>query len=48
MTRARFAHGKLMSDITLSASRSSDAFGVLFPDHSIQWSNGTELRKHGP
>ena len=43
-----FADGKLTSDITLSANRSWDALGIIFPDHSIQWSNGTKWRKHRP
>jgi len=43
-----FADGKLTSDITLSANRSWDALGIIFPDHSIQWSNGTKWRKQSP
>lgn len=43
-----FADGKLTSDIALSANRSRDALGIIFPDHSIQWSNGTKWRKQSP
>jgi hypothetical protein len=43
-----FADGKLTSDMTLSANRSWDALGIIFPDHSIQWSNGTKWRKQSP
>jgi hypothetical protein len=43
-----FADVKLTSDITLSANRSWDALGIIFPDHSIQWSNGTKWRKQSP
>ena len=43
-----FADGKLTSDITLSVNRPWDAFGIIFSDHSIKWSNGTKWRKQSP
>jgi hypothetical protein len=43
-----FAQGRLTSDITLNANRSWDALGIIFPGHSIQWSNGTTWRKQNP
>jgi hypothetical protein len=39
------AEGKLTSDITLSAGRPWNSIGIVMPDHSIQWSNGTHWRK---
>jgi hypothetical protein len=39
------AEGKLTSDITLSAGRPWNSIGIVMPDRSIQWSNGTHWRK---
>jgi hypothetical protein len=39
------AEGKVTSDITLSAGPPWNSIGVVMPDHSIQWSNGTHWRK---
>ncbi len=40
-----FADAKLTSNITLSASPPFNSEGVILPDHSIQWSNGTHWLK---
>jgi hypothetical protein len=39
------AEGKVTSDITLSAGPPWNSNGVVMPDRSIQWSNGTHWRK---
>jgi hypothetical protein len=39
------AEGKLTSDITVSAGPPWNANGVVMPDRSIQWSDGTHWRK---
>ena len=39
------ADGKLTSDITVSAGPPWNSLGVILPDHSIQWSNGTHWQK---
>ena len=39
------AEGKVTSDITLSAGPPWNSNGVVLPDRSIQWSNGTHWRK---
>jgi hypothetical protein len=38
-----FADARLTSDITVSGG--PPWIGIVFPDHSIQWSNGTQWRK---
>jgi hypothetical protein len=40
-----FANGKLTSDITVSGTPPWNAIGLVLPDHSIQWSNGTKWQK---
>jgi hypothetical protein len=40
-----FANAKLTSDITLSGGPPWNSLGVVLPDHSIQWSNGTVWQK---
>lgn len=40
-----FADGKITSNITVSGAPPFSANGVILPDHSIQWSNGTHWRK---
>jgi hypothetical protein len=40
-----FANAKLTSNITLSASPPFNSEGLILPDHSIQWSNGTHWLK---
>jgi len=40
-----FANGKLTSDITVSGDPPWNAIGIVLPDHSIQWSNGTKWQK---
>ena len=37
--------GKMTSNITLSAGPILNANGVILPDRSIQWSNGTHWQK---
>ena len=40
-----FADAKLTSDVTVSGGPPGNALGLVLPDHSIQWSNGTKWRK---
>jgi hypothetical protein len=39
------SEAKITSDITLSVGPPWNSIGVVLPDHSIQWSNGTHWRK---
>lgn len=39
------ANGKVTSPITISGNPPWNAIGVVLPDHSIQWSNGTKWQK---
>jgi hypothetical protein len=39
------AEGKLTSNITVSAGPPYNADGLIRPDHSIEWSNGTKWVK---
>jgi hypothetical protein len=39
------AEGKLTSNITVSAGPPYNAEGLVRPDHSIEWSNGTKWVK---
>jgi hypothetical protein len=39
------AEGKLTSNITVSAGPPYNAEGLVRPDHSIEWSNGTKWIK---
>jgi hypothetical protein len=39
------AEGKLTSNITISAGPPYNADGLIMPDHSIEWSNGTKWLK---
>jgi hypothetical protein len=39
------AGGKLTSNITVSAGPPFNADGLIRPDHSIEWSNGTKWLK---
>jgi hypothetical protein len=40
-----FADAKVTSNITLSAAPPFSANGLIMPDHSIQWSDGTQWVK---
>lgn len=40
-----FADGKITSNITVSGAPPFSANGVILPDRSIQWSNGTHWMK---
>jgi hypothetical protein len=40
-----FADAKATSDITVSGGPPWNALGLVLPDHSIQWSNGTKWLK---
>ena len=40
-----FADGKLTSSISISAGPPYNAEGLIRPDHSIEWSNGTKWIK---
>jgi hypothetical protein len=42
---SEFAEAKITSDTTLSAGPTMNSNGLVLPDHSIQWSNGTLWRK---
>jgi hypothetical protein len=39
------ATATLTSDITISAGGPMNSYGIVRPDHSIAWSNGTKWRK---
>jgi hypothetical protein len=43
--KGSFADAKFTSNITLSASPPFSANGLIMPDHSIEWSNGTRWVK---
>ena len=43
--KGSFADAKLTSNITLSAAPPFNANGLIMPDRSIQWSNGTQWVK---
>jgi hypothetical protein len=43
--KGSFADGKLTSNITVSAAPPFSANGLIMPDHSIQWSDGTQWVK---
>ncbi len=40
-----FDTAKLTSDTTISAAPPWNVVGLVLPDHSIQWSDGTQWRK---
>ncbi len=42
---SELAEGKLTSNITVSAGPPYNAEGLIRPDHSIEWSNGTKWVK---
>jgi hypothetical protein len=42
---AEIAEAKLTSNITISGGPPWNSIGIVLPDHSIQWSNGTLWRK---
>jgi hypothetical protein len=43
--KGSFADAKVTSNITLSATPPFNANGLILPDHSIEWSNGTHWLK---
>ena len=43
--KGSFADAKLTSNITISGAPPFSANGLIMPDHSIQWSNGTQWVK---
>jgi hypothetical protein len=43
--KGSFADAKLTSNITVSAAPPFSANGLIMPDHSIQWSDGTQWVK---
>jgi hypothetical protein len=45
INRDELAEGKLTSNITVSAGPPYNAEGLVRPDHSIEWSNGTKWIK---
>jgi hypothetical protein len=45
INKGEFAEGKLTSNITVSAGPPFNSEGLIRPDHSIEWSNGTKWLK---
>jgi hypothetical protein len=45
INKGEFAEGKLTSNITVSAGPPFNSEGLIRPDHSIEWSNGTKWIK---
>jgi hypothetical protein len=45
INKDEFAEGKLTSNITVSAGPPFNSQGLIRPDHSIEWSNGTKWVK---
>ena len=43
--QATFADGKVTSDITVSVGPTLNSIGIVLPDNSIEWSNGTRWRR---
>jgi hypothetical protein len=43
--QAAFANGKLTSDVTVNSTPPWNAIGLVLPDRSIEWSNGTKWQK---
>jgi len=43
--KTEFAEAKLTSNITVSAGPPYNSEGLIMPDHSIEWSNGTKWLK---
>jgi hypothetical protein len=43
--KGEVADGTMTSDITLAAGAPFNSLGIVRPDHSIDWSNGTTWRK---
>ena len=43
--KGSFADAKVTSNITISAAPPFSANGLIMPDHSIQWSDGTQWVK---
>jgi len=45
INKDEFAEGKLTSNITVAAGPPFNSLGLIRPDHSIEWSNGTKWVK---
>jgi len=45
INQGEFAEGRLTSNITVSAGPPFNSEGLVRPDHSIEWSNGTKWLK---
>jgi hypothetical protein len=45
INKDEFAEAKLTSNITVSAGPPFNSEGLIRPDHSIEWSNGTKWLK---
>ena len=45
INKGEFAEGKLTSNITVGAGPPFNSLGLIRPDHSIEWSNGTKWIK---
>jgi hypothetical protein len=42
INKGEFAEGRLTSNITVAAGPPFNSLGLIRPDHSIEWSNGTK------
>jgi hypothetical protein len=45
INKGEFTEGKLTSNITVAAGPPFNPLGLIRPDHSIEWSNGTKWIK---
>jgi hypothetical protein len=45
INKDEFAEGKLTSNTTVGAGPPFNSLGLITPDHSIEWSNGTKWVK---
>ena len=45
INKDEFAEGKLTSNMTVGAGPPFNSLGLIRPDHSIEWSNGTKWIK---
>jgi hypothetical protein len=45
INKGEFAEGNLTSNITVGAGPPFNSLGLIRPDHSIEWSNGTKWIK---
>jgi hypothetical protein len=43
--KGEVSNATLTSDVTISAGTPLSSLGIIRPDHSIDWSNGTKWQK---